>query len=420
MEIREKIELANANAKEIREKARPVWIDVKPAGEVIPGMDKNVILVAGPPALPEDIVFPVKTSVCGAMVYEGIADNAEEAWNKVLKGEVRVESAQNYNTACGAAMALSCSMPVCVVKDSVFGGEGYCGVHPGNKPNVLRWGYYNEEVQRDLVWFRDHYGPALGMAVRALGGLDLVTILSKTAGMGDENHNREPAASMNMVLQLIPALLDLDVEYKNEIIKELSINDRFFLHCMMAGAEAVISSVKGIPYCTVMVGMGGNGKDFGLQFASLGNEWFTTPAPIIKGLFLKTTYTEKDMLGFLGDSCVVEVYGLGGMSAIAGPAFVMLTGSTFEDARKRTENSRAVSVGEHRYAPIPWDENRGFPTGIDMRKVVGLNIVPTSHGGGCLKAGGQGTIGSAALPMECFRKGLEAFSKQIESGVLES
>ena len=416
MELKALIENANQKAKEILEQGRPTWVDVQPAGKVIDGMTANTILVAGPPARPEDIVAPVRTAICGAAVYEGLAESTERAWEKVMNGEIVVAAAQDHNCACGAAMATSASMPVIVCEDRKFGGKGFCALHPGNFPVVLRWGYYNDEIQASLVWFRDHYGPALGEAVRKKGGVDLIGVLSKTAGMGDENHNRQPAASMYLALQLIPAMLDCDFEYRDQIIKEFAANDRFFLHVMMAGAESVISSVKNIPYCTVMVGMGGNGKTFGLQFAGTGGQWFTIEAPLIAGLFLKPNYTEKDMLGFLGDSCVTEVYGLGGMSAIAGPAYVQLTGATFEDARRRTEDARAVSIGEHRFAPIPWDNGRGFPVGVDMRKVVALNILPTSHGGGTLKAGGQGTIGSVKLPMECFRQAMEAFVQKVRSG----
>jgi hypothetical protein len=410
MTLQERIAAANDKAIDIMQNGRPVWTDVKPAIDVIPGMTKNTILIAGPPITVDRIVQPVRTAICGALVYEGLAKDAGEAWKLVESGKITVAPGQDYGTGCGAAMAVSANMPVIVCEDKVFGGRGFCVPHPGTGMNVLRWGFYNDEVQRDLEWFRDYYGPALGETVRKAGGVDLVSILAKTAGMGDENHNRQPAATMQTALQLIPVMLDCDFPQKNRIIKEYAANDRFFLHVMIAGVESVVNSVKDIPYSTVMTAMGGNGVEFGLQFAGTGKEWFTTEAPYILGHFLKPDYTEHDMLGFLGDSCVTEVYGLGGMSAIAGPAYVRLTGASFEEARRRTENARAVSLGEHTFAPIPWDGFRGFPVGVDMRKVVGLNILPTSHGGGTLKTGGQGTVGSAEFPMECFTKALAAFA----------
>ena len=417
--VEQRVEQANQKVMHIMLNGRPTWVDVQPALEVIPGMRKNLILVAGPPIAVEKIVYPVRIAICGAAVHEGLADNVDAAWEMVKRGEIEVDSAQNHNCACGAAMATSASMPVIVCEDRVFGGKGFCALHPGTKMNVLRWGFYNDEVEADLRWFRDFYAPALGQAVRKMGGIDLITVLSKTAGMGDENHNRQPAATMYLALQMIPTMLTCDFAEKERIIREYAANDRFFLHVMMAGAESITSSAKGIPYATVMVGMGGNGVEFGLQFAATGNEWFTTEAPLILGLYLNPTYTKEDMLGFLGDSCVTEVYGLGGMSASAGPGYVCMTGGTLEDAKQRSERARAISLGEHTFAPIPWDDNRGFPVGVDMRKVVGLGILPISHGGGTLKVGGQGTAGWAEFPMEPFRKGLLAFSERIQQGKME-
>ena len=85
-----------------------------------------------------------------------------------------------------------------------------------------------------------------------------------------------------------------------------------------------------------------------------------------------------------------------------------------EEARRRTERARAVALGEHKFAPIPWDDYRGFPAAIDIRKIVATNVAPISHGGSTLIAGGQGGAGSAALPMEMFRKALIAFADQAK------
>ena len=120
------------------------------------------------------------------------------------------------------------------------------------------------------------------------------------------------------------------------------------------------------------------------------------------------------MLGYMGDSCVTEVYGLGGMSAIAGPSYLRMTGSTFAEAKERTEKARRVSLGEHSFDPVPWDGYRGSPVCVDARKVVGLNVLPISHGGSGLKTGGQAGAGAAELPFECFKKALIAVSKLVK------
>ena len=414
MTVGEKVAAANRKVLDIMTKARLVWTDVKPAIEAVPGMERNLILIPGPPIEPEDLPIPLKTAVCGAAIHDGLAKTMDEAWEMVLKREIRIGSSQNYNCGNAASSVMSPSMPVFVVEDRTNGGTGYCVPHPGSNPRVLRWGIYGDDVEENLSFIRGDYAAVLGEAVRKSGGIDLIRILSKTAGMGDENHNRQPAASMALALELVPYMLDADHPARDRVIKEVCANDRFYLHVMMAGVEAIMQSCKKVQYSTVMVGMGGNGIEFGIQTAGTGNRWYTTEAPKITGTFLKPTTTEADLLGYLGDSCVTEVWGLGGMSAIAGPSYLRMTGGTFRDAQERTEKARQVSLGEHTFAPVPWDDYRGFPVGVDVRKVVGLNVLPISHGGSALKTGGQAGAGAAELPMACFREAVEGLVEEIK------
>ena len=69
-DIKAKIEEANRKVTEIFTKARPVWTKIAPAIDVIPGMEKNKILVAGPPIAVKDITIPVRAAVCGAAVHD--------------------------------------------------------------------------------------------------------------------------------------------------------------------------------------------------------------------------------------------------------------------------------------------------------------------------------------------------------------
>lgn len=413
MELKERIEKANEQVTAIFTKARPIWTKIAPAIDVIPGMTSNKILVAGPPIKIEDITIPVRTAVCGAAVHDGLAKTTEEAWKMVESGEIIIDSAQNYNCGCSATMATSASMPVIVCEDSVYGGVGYAPIHPGNSPKVLRWGFYDEEIEANLQWFRDYYSVALDEAVRKAGGIDIVNVLARTAGMGDENHNRLFASSMYLNLQLIPFLTEVQAPRKDEVIKELAINDRFFLHVLMAAVESVTATAKKVPYSTVMVGMGGNGVEFGIQVAATGNKWYTAEAPLILGSVLNPKTTVDDMLGYLGDSCVTEVYGLGGMAAVSAPAYVRMTGGTLQDAKERTDRARTVSLGEHSFNQVPWDDFKGSPVAIDVRKVVALNTLPISHGGSGLKKGGQAGAGSCELPLECFKEALRGVYAEV-------
>ena len=121
MTVREQVEAANRKVADIFTKARPIWRDVRPAIEVIPGMAKNLILIPGPPIAPEDLPIPLKTAASGAAVHEGLAKTVDEAWQMILRGEIKVDAAQNYNCSNAASMATSASMPVFVVTDETSG-----------------------------------------------------------------------------------------------------------------------------------------------------------------------------------------------------------------------------------------------------------------------------------------------------------
>jgi len=106
MTIEQKVNAANAKVVEILTKARPAWVDVQPALDVIPGMTPNMVLVPGPPLPVEQITTPIRTSICGAAVHEKLAKTKEEAWDMVLRGEITVASAQAVEVGVSARVVL--------------------------------------------------------------------------------------------------------------------------------------------------------------------------------------------------------------------------------------------------------------------------------------------------------------------------
>ena len=58
MTIEQRVDAANARVLEIMTKGRPVWVDVRPAIDVIPGMTKTTILTPGPGIDPDRVTPP--------------------------------------------------------------------------------------------------------------------------------------------------------------------------------------------------------------------------------------------------------------------------------------------------------------------------------------------------------------------------
>ena len=410
--ISERIEDANRRAADILTKAQPTWVDVMPARDFIPDFKENLVLFSGPPLDPRHALKPVRNAIAGAAVQEGLAKTVEEAWEMVLRDEIVLGAALDYKSAGGGFSPVTASTPVLVVEDTATGSRGCCVIYEGSEADLLRWGFYTPKIASRLTWFQDELGPVLGEMVRAMGGLNIRNILARATGMGDENHYRNTASNALMMFQMLPALVELPL--KHDVLKRvtrfLGGYERFFLHVLLGGAVAVTNAVKGIECCTLMIAIGGNGYEFGMKFADTGDQWFPVKAPKFTGVYLNPKWTDDDVCPFIGDSCMVEAYGFGGLAAAAGAAVVRMTGGDFRDALRRTEEARQVCVASHDWAPIPWLDFQGPPYGIDMRKVVGTGIAPIVHGGMAHVNGGQGGGGYCRLPMDCFVQGLRAFA----------
>lgn len=156
--------------------------------------------------------------------------------------------------------------------------------------------------------------------------------------MGDENHTRQTAADLLFEHQVLPKLIKIDIPKEKllQVINYIVDTPRFF-HCFGQGASrsAMLSAV-GCKYSTMVTAVCGNGVTFGIKVAGLGNEWFTAQAPMMKGRYTSSKYTIKDQLPWIGDSCVVECAGMGGIAAAASPIVCSLRGLKARDAVKLT------------------------------------------------------------------------------------
>ena len=77
--LTERVEAANAIAIERMLAADPVLTDVRPAGEVIGGLEDRMILHAGPPIEWSRMCGPMRGAIAGAIVLEGWAPALEAA-----------------------------------------------------------------------------------------------------------------------------------------------------------------------------------------------------------------------------------------------------------------------------------------------------------------------------------------------------
>ncbi|MEJ1494703.1 hypothetical protein SMA47_24175, partial [Escherichia coli] len=77
--LAEKIAAANKIALERIIQSHPVLVGYDQAINVVPGMTRTTILHAGPPVSWENMCGAMKGAVTGALVFEGLANDLEEA-----------------------------------------------------------------------------------------------------------------------------------------------------------------------------------------------------------------------------------------------------------------------------------------------------------------------------------------------------
>ena len=171
-------------------------------------------------------------------------------------------------------------------------------------------------------------------------------------------------------------------------------------------------AADGTEYSTMVTAVCGNGVEFGIKIASLPGQWFTAPAPMMKGRYTSSEFTEKDQLPWMGDSCVVECYGMGGFAAAASPIVCNLRGMTLKESIGQTKEMYRITMEKNYNFPIPNLDFDFLPVGIDIRKVLKEGVCPAIHGGMFNRVGGLIGAGMARVPMQCFEKALVAFGEK--------
>ncbi|MBN2694380.1 DUF1116 domain-containing protein [bacterium] len=413
---RDIVDKANKEATDIIASGSPFLTGMAQAFEVIPGMHKKLILHAGPPITWDRMCGPMKGAIIGALIYENLASNPEEAEKLASSGEIEYSPCHEHNSVGPMAGIISYSMPVFIVKNKTFGNETYCTQNEG-LGKVLRYGAFSEEVVNRLRWMETTLYPTLKKAVEFLGEIDLKALISQALHMGDEVHNRNRAGTSLFYRVIAPAIVRTS-ENREDAAKALEFihgNDHFFLNLSMPASKAILDAARGIKNSSIVVVMARNGTDFGIQIAGDSKKWYTGKALVPDALFFPG-FTKNDANPDIGDSAITETAGLGGFAIAASPAIVQFVGGNASDALNYTMEMYEITASESRYFQIPSLNFRGTPTAIDIRKVVEKNITPFIDTGVAHKEPGVGQVGAGVLraPSEPFQKGYVGFASLLD------
>jgi hypothetical protein len=276
------------------------WRDVQRRSDVLPQLDRHVLLHAGPDfhgAAPA----PVRHAAVQAILFEGLANDVSTAQALLSMGEVRLSPAQDHGGVTPLAQVVSASMPVAVVGDDA--SVAWAPLVEGSAP-ALRFGSAAAEPLQRLHAVSAMGLERLGPWLR-LHPLSLAPVIAQAVAAGDECHSRTGAANA----ALIDALAGLGSDDR----AALSCSPGFVLTILMAAACWRLRRQH-----TGIAAVGGNGSRFGVRLHGEAH-WRCGPAQAPAGTRLAGRESTP-ALGAIGDSAVIDFCGLGGQALACAPA----------------------------------------------------------------------------------------------------
>ena len=285
-DLNEKIVAANKDAADVLINADPVWVDILPAGEVVKGLGDYTVTHSGPPITYENMTDLHKRGMISACLLEGWAKTEEEAKALVESGKINIISALDTNTVGSGTGIITKSVAMFVVKDR-YSGQ-ITGTFPAEgvrfQGGFCGWGLYSKDIAENLKYMREWLFPPMKALVKSIGGLPIKPILAESLQMGDENHTRQTAADYIFQHHVLPKLAGMEDPTlpRKQILDAIDYiaNTPRFFYCLGQGAcRTATLANNGRPYSTVVSAMCGNGVEYGIKIAALGDRWFTAKAP---------------------------------------------------------------------------------------------------------------------------------------------
>ncbi len=415
-----RIDRANRAAVERMLAARAVLADVAlRADEVWPELWANgrrTLTHAGAPIPWSRMCDPMRGTMIGAALYEGWAKTADEAADRLARGEMTFIPNHDLGAVGPMSGTISPSMPLFVVRNPAAGNTAYCNFSEGIG-RVLRFGANGPEVIDRLKWIASVLAPAIKTALAALPeGVDLKAIQSQALLMGDEVHSRNAAASALFHMAIGGALAgsDFDRARARAALEFVAANSQFFLNLSMAASKAIMDAAHGVEHSSIVTAIARNGVTTAIRVSGLGERWFEAPSETPIGLYFPG-FGQEDANADLGDSAICETAGYGGQSLAASPALVQLVGGSVAEAIAYTREMYHVTWTRNPVMSLPNLEFAGAPAGIDVRKVLDTGIRPVLTTGIAHRRAGVGQIGAGIVraPLACFAAALAALAEGL-------
>jgi len=371
---------ANARALARIVRRAPRWVGVASAREVL-GLTERLLLHAGPPLIDPTRPPPaMRQAAMLACLHEGWATNEAVAEQLIQSGEVRLEPGSTHRISTPLVSLVSASTTLAIIDAGEIEASvrwyGFLGTGGGAQ---MRFGTRDLAIV-DRLKFREHTLQPGFAALLEAGPVDLLAIARAGLTEGDDLHNR--LSSATQILHAVLASRKIDTPAAHAALAVLLEAPLYFLNLWMPACALMLDGAVGETGSSLVTRFGANGEQIALQIAGLPERWFTGPATLVRGPFMKGAPENPQFPPVAGDSGIIDVFGLGGQVLHRAPSLL----SAFAPwlAAEDAARAKALLYGMH---PV-----LGVAIALDAAAVATFGRTPLLSTG-MVSADGRGLLG---------------------------
>ena len=371
------------------------------------GLSGRTLSHAGSPFTDRRLIpRPVLHALAGSAVIEGWVKTFDDGIAAVLAGGITLVANHSIGIVSPMSGVVRPSQPLFAIGDAGGSGRTTYATLAEKGRRTLRFGCYDDASVAGLAKLENEIAPAVAAALPS-DGIAVLPMVAEGIALGDDVHQR----NVGGLLVLLRSLPKLDPATRIF----LADHPQFFLNFAMASAKLVLEGWSGVAGSSLVTAISRNGSTCGIRLAGTGDKWFEAPSVVpVGGIF--PPHTAEDAQPDLGDSAIMEAFGLGGCIAHLAPELTRALAVDLSDAVAAGQRQRKFfAFRNDRLSPVASGET-GIGMGLDARRVLASDEDIRIHTGIAHRDGRSGWIGIgvAKVPRACFEQGIRALDRKGE------